>query len=131
MDINLLRKLLTANFEGFDTRKIDFLGEGFDSWVYTVNDEYVFRFPKHYESAQKLDIEISLLPQLQQHINLAIPNFKYVGKQRRNGFPFVGYRKIVGNVLERDYLYGLDKGLRDRLIADVAVFIEQLHSFPN
>jgi aminoglycoside 2''-phosphotransferase len=130
MDIEVARKALTANFESLDARKIKILGEGFDSWAFIVNDEYIFRFPKHYESSQKLEIEISLLPKLQQHIDFSIPNFEFVGRQPRNAFSFVGYRKIVGNALERDCLYGLDKSLKNRLIADLAVFIEQLHSFP-
>ncbi len=130
MDTESARENIMANFEDFEIGNIEPHGEGFDSRVFLVNCIYIFRFPKHSKSAQQLEVEIALLPELQRHLDLSIPSFEYVGRQQRNDFSFVGYRKIVGDALEKDYLYELDESLRDRLIRDVATFIEQLHSFP-
>jgi hypothetical protein len=45
--------------------KIDFIGRGEDSEAFCVNNEFVFKFPKHKNANDCLRNEILLLKQLQ------------------------------------------------------------------
>lgn len=104
-------------------------GEGMDSKAFLVNQELIFRFPKFADIAEKLKIEISLLPKLHSYLELQIPEFKYIGQQE-NSFPFVGYSKIGGEALEKELFESLDRETQERLIKQIADFFLSLHSFP-
>jgi aminoglycoside 2''-phosphotransferase len=125
-----VKQAIESSFPGFQARTVELAGEGMDSAAFTVNGEYVFRFPKYPEVAGKLKIEIDLLPALQDYVDIAIPQFEYIGVQQEGGLPFVGYRRIDGVELGQQLLLSLDTALRKRLIKKVAGFFNQLHDFP-
>jgi len=94
-----------------------------------VNDEWVFRFPKNREGADDLAKEIQILPHLSKYITLAIPQFEYVGKQK-NGLPFVGYKKLPGEIVGEDAVPLLPNEVRNMIARQIATFIDQLSAFP-
>ena len=105
-------------------------GEGMDNVAVTVNDEYVFRFPKIEKAATKVALEAALLPELQKGIDLRMPCPELVGTDPRTGLRFSGYRRIDGVPLEPEVLFGLDPAVQAGLMEQVVRFIRQLHSFP-
>ena len=128
--LNQAKENIRNSFPQFEIKAISFIGEGLDSKAFIVNDEFIFRFPKHEEVVSQFKAEISLLPKLRPQVRLEIPNFEYVGQQQENGFPFVGYKKIHGVGLERELLSRLSSDLQNKLIREISDFIQQVHSFP-
>jgi aminoglycoside 2''-phosphotransferase len=102
------------------------LGEGMDNRALLVAGELVFRFPKHAESAGRLQREIALLPKLAPRLDLTIPRIEYVGQQASTGYPFTGHRLIRGTPLPGD-LTGLT---RERAIRDIAGLLTALRAIP-
>ena len=66
------REAIENGFPGLVVDSIDLAGEGMDSLALTVNDEYVFRFPKLEEAAAKIRLEAVLLPVLQESLDVRI-----------------------------------------------------------
>ncbi len=129
-NLDQARENIQKNFPQLEVKSINFIGEGMDSQAFLVNNDLIFRFPKHTEVVSQLKAEICLLPKLRPQVQFEIPNFEYVGQQQENGFPFVGYRKIQSVGLEKELLVKLDPGLQGKLIKEMADFIQQVHSFP-
>ncbi len=96
-----VREDVGKNFPELKIASISYAGEGTDSRAFLLNDDLIFRFPKHQEIVGQLNAEICLLPLLRSYIQVAIPDFGYIGRRREGGFPFVGYKKIHGVGLEK------------------------------
>lgn len=94
-----------------------------------INEQWVFRFPKNEEGAEDLEKEIKIMPMLTERLTLAIPKFDYVGKQY-NGLPFVGYRRLPGEILGEDSVPSLPAAERSTIAGQIATFIDELSSFP-
>jgi aminoglycoside 2''-phosphotransferase len=124
-----LKKDIQVNFPELSITSCIFLGEGMDSVAVLVNDQLVFRFPKREDTAKQLKAEIALLPKLHSYIDLAIPNFTYIGK-RANGLPFVGYLLIAGPDVKSTGFPNIDPAIRDHIVEQIATFIRQVHDFP-
>ncbi len=106
------------------------LGEGMDSIAFSVGRILVFRFPKHAEAAAGLRREVALLPLLAPGLSLEIPRFAYVSEHSISGFPFVGYRIILGDPLHPRLYHRLPGTTRDRVHRDLGAFLSALHAFP-
>jgi aminoglycoside 2''-phosphotransferase len=128
--LNRAKENIQKGFPHFEVKSISFVGEGMDSQAFVVNDEFIFRFPKHEEVVSQLKAEISLLPKLSSYVHLKIPDFKYVGQQQENGFPFVGYKKIQGVGLAKGIIRKFNTDLQNKLIKEMADFLQQVRSFP-
>ncbi|WP_167569078.1 phosphotransferase family protein [Brevibacillus migulae] len=125
----ILEDIIRNNFPDLDIQYMQMLGEGRMSIAMLVNEEWVFRFPKKQEAADDLEKEIKIMPKLAEWITLAIPRFEYVGKQD-NGFPFVGYKMLPGELLGEDSFPSLPV-IEQRMIAcQIAKFINELSAFP-
>ena len=109
---------------------IKLAGEGLDNLALAVNDELVFRFPKLDEAAAKIELEATLLPELQKRLDVRIPTPEFVGTDPSTGFTFSGYRWINGVPLEPKVLFDLDPDLQTSLTEQIAGFLRHLHSFP-
>lgn len=120
---------IRRNFPDFDILTVKKLGEGLRSIALLVNGEWVFRFPKEREGADDLEKEINILPYLAERITLAVPQFAFVGKQH-NGLPFVGYRKLPGEIVGEDAVPSLPKEEKETLARQIAQFMDELSAFP-
>ena len=130
MQLEAVRSLIERSFPRLHVDSIEFIGEGFYSRAFEVNRKYVFRFPMSAVAAKQLDVEIALLPRLQDYVGVQIPRFEYIGRRPDRGFSFVGYEKIRGVPLGRKLLDGLEEGPRRGVIKELAGFLQQMHSFP-
>jgi aminoglycoside 2''-phosphotransferase len=109
---------------------IKVLGEGWRSTAVLVNKEWVFRFPKGEQAANDLRKELSILPRVAKRISIAIPEFVYVGEQSASGMPFVGYKKLPGDLLGESAVPDLSFEGRKRLARELASFMDELSSVP-
>ena len=76
--------------------------EGWANRTFLVNQQIVFRFPKHQVAAHDLVREIRLLTELAPTVPLPIPQYLYYGQPTQH-YPFVfgGYAFIEGTPLNQ------------------------------
>lgn len=120
---------ICRNFPQFSVSSWSTLGEGQMSRAILVNGEYVFRFPKHDEAAETLNNEILLLPRIATYLTLCIPRFEFIGRQA-NGWPFVGYAIIPGDLLSEDVFGELPKQIQQRVAEQIAQFMNEMQAIP-
>jgi aminoglycoside 2''-phosphotransferase len=109
---------------------VESLGEGLRNYAILVNGEWVFRFPKNQQGADELNKEIQLLPLLLGYVKISIPEFVYIGRQS-DGSPFVGYRKVKGDILGEEGMTAFPDDITDRLAKQLADFMNALSGFPS
>jgi aminoglycoside 2''-phosphotransferase len=92
--------------------------------VVILNDEFIFRFPKHDYASKHLSDEINLLRLLQNYITLQIP------APLCDSRDFLAYRLIQGETLRRDMLLRLSEDDQQALANQLAQFLKELHGVP-
>lgn len=75
MKAEFYRSVVSECFPQLKIHSIAFLAEGWDSFVWEVNGDVVFRFPKRAEVEAQLKKEAGLLPKLKRSVSAAIPVF--------------------------------------------------------
>ncbi len=115
-------------FPDFAIENMVLAGEGLDNRAYFVNDAYVFRFPKSPQAAESMEIEISLLPQLQEKVSVLIPQFAFVGRRGKSVL-FTGYKKIEGVALSAIW-EDASSSAQEIILRSLGRFLEEVHAFP-
>ena len=102
MDTEECARIIEKIFPQLKIEKVQPMQHGWDSFVVSVNDEYVFRFPLRPMVEKMLRREILLLPELAIELPVPIPNFKYIwqGSEEQQQM-FVGYPMIQGIPLSK------------------------------
>lgn len=103
---------------------IRLIGEGWDNRVFLVNEKVIFRFPRRKVAAELIAHENRVLPQLQSHFSLRMPNPIYQGKPSESyPYSFQGYVHLEGTS-------GEDLSQENRLasLRPLSVFLKQLHA---
>lgn len=98
--------------------------EGLLNDVVIVNEELVFRFPKHEYGFKHLKEEARILRLLTNYITLEIPSPLY------EGVDFLAYRLIHGETLRRDMLFRLTADNQQGVADQLAQFFKELHAIP-
>jgi aminoglycoside phosphotransferase (APT) family kinase protein len=125
VDEALARRLIRAQFPDVGLRSLSLLGQGWDTTVWLVDDEWVFRFPRRETVIRGLVNEISHLPKLAQLMPLPIPRPTYVGEPSLEyGWPFYGAPFLPGRELANA---GLDDRERAALGRPLGYFLRALH----
>lgn len=86
----------------------------------------MWRFLKRPDSAECLDLEIRLLPELADAVSLPRPRYEYISN-RAISPRFVGYRKIHGVTFDHERLAACRS---DPPLRQLAQFLTELHCFP-
>ncbi|MFU8797723.1 MAG: phosphotransferase [Gammaproteobacteria bacterium] len=103
------------------------LGEGWDNTTWRVNNEWLFRFPKHQLAAELLHNELRLLPVL-HHLPVSIPQPQFIGHPTDTIlYSFYGHKFLQGETAE---CYQLTHAERSKLAKPLAEFLKALHAFP-
>ena len=128
MDAERCRAILAACLPTLAVEDARYLAEGWDSAVFLVNGDLLFRFPKRREVAVTLERELQLLPELGPALPAPIPSFLY-RVQDCDGYPwtFAGYHRIEGRPADE---VDLSQQQKVALAAQVGRFLRALHSFP-
>jgi aminoglycoside 2''-phosphotransferase len=109
---------------------IEALGEGDFCTCYLINRTHVLRLAKHAQASASLRREMRLLPHLEQHLDVKIPQIQGAGTRVDTGEQFVFYPLIPGTIVEPEVLSSLDGTCRLNVVAQMAEFTARLHSFP-
>lgn len=104
------------------------LGEGWNSLVFLVNEELVFRFPKRRENWEELNREIAFLKAAARDLPLAVPRYLHVvpdSMAARHGYTV--YQYLRGHALD---IQAMSIERRAVAAADIANFLKSLHRLP-
>jgi len=123
VDEGLARRLLEEQFPDLASLPIVPLGAGWDNTVYTVGQDWVFRFPRREVVLPGFSLEIDFLPKLAPLLPFAIPVPERIGEPSDAfPWPFFGALKLpgveLGDAPETD---------RETLAVDLARFLTTLH----
>ena len=113
-----------------DMYDIQFIGEGDFCTCYLVNQSHVLRIARHFEASEALRREMLLLPNLEQYVDIQIPQIVGAGIRKDSGEQFIFYPFIPGTTLDRHTLMSLDPICRSEMVRQMAGFASQLHNFP-
>ena len=126
VDADLARRLIAEQFPELALDSLRLLGEGWDTTVWLVDDEWAFRFPRRQYVIAGIENEMALLPQLAPLLPLHIPNPTFRGRPAEAyRWPFYGAPFLPGRELAEA---GLDESERARLAQPLANFLRTLHS---
>jgi aminoglycoside 2''-phosphotransferase len=92
--------------------------------VVIVNDEIIFRFPKHEYGFRHLKDETRILRLLRNYVTLDTPAPLYEADD------CLAYRMIPGETLRRDLLMRLPDSDRQAVADQLAQFLKELHGVP-
>jgi aminoglycoside phosphotransferase (APT) family kinase protein len=97
LDAARAESLVAASFPDLAPVKAVYVDEGWDSVVFVVNREWVFRFPKRAQAEATHDVECALLPRLADRLPLPVPRPRW-RSERSPSYPFrfMGYARIAG-----------------------------------
>jgi aminoglycoside 2''-phosphotransferase len=107
-----------------DVRSLRLNEDGLINDVVVVNEEFVFRFPKHEYGFKHFKSEIKILRLLEGRLTLAIPSPFYVGED------CMAYRMIPGETLRPDLLLRMPGDDQQAIADQLAQFFSELHGFP-
>ncbi len=99
-----------------------------DHYVVEVNNQFIFRFPKTPEYAQRMLREKQLLEIIQHRVPVAIPHPTYSSEHPTT---FMGYHKIPGVALTSELYHDLTAAEQDALANQIAQFLYALHNSIN
>lgn len=99
---------------------------GLNNLVIIINDEWVYRFPRNDEARSDLLKESALLAVIRRYVKTAVPDFAF-----NAGREFVAYRLLAGKPLYRHALLRWGEAAQERLAADLAGFLSDLHNIPE
>ena len=125
----VVRSLVNEHFPDWTIRELRFCGQGSSFCTYALNQDYIIRCSRHRDSVRRLRWEERLLPKLQPQLQIAIPQFQYVGYMN-NGLPFCVYPMISGQPFEGKCYRRLSETEREKVVQQVAHFLKVLHDFP-
>lgn len=92
-----VRALISAQHPELEIAELRLLADGWDNAAWLLNEEWVFRFPRHTGAAALLDRELAVLPELARRLPLPIPVPVFVGRPAGDyPWSFFGARLIPG-----------------------------------
>lgn len=119
--------LLTRQCPALAVTQVQRLSEGWDNVTWLVNQQWLFRFPKHSNAARLLNHELKLLPALSR-LPLDIPKPQWIGMPSEHyPYTFYGHAFLQGETLDRCVL---SHHQRLDLAIPIAQFLKALHAFP-
>lgn len=122
---SLYLEKIRAVYPNISFDRLDFNQDGMVNDVIVVNHEIVCRFAKHDWAKQVLAHEARVLEVVRKYVDLQVPCFEHLEEG------FVTYRYIKGEPLSRNTLLKLSQAPQNRVISQLAIFHQQLHSIPN
>lgn len=123
-------KRVQTQYPQFSHSSAKYLGSGQYNDVITLDDTWIFRFPRHAIGAANLHREAQTLKALAGRLPLAIPCPEFVHMEDDAVQSFMGYRMINGTPLTREAAAALDEGQFRALVDRVVDFLLALHQSP-
>lgn len=123
-------KRIQTQYPQFSRSSAKYLGRGQYNNVITLDDTWIFRFPRHAIGGESLHREARTLQALRGNLPLAIPYPEFVHIEDDAAQSFMGYRMIDGTPLTREAAAALDEGQLRNLADQVVEFLLTLHKTP-
>lgn len=127
---NLVAQLALADI-GVPIESWSVLGSGQNSVAVLINDEWVFRFPRHAAAAESLDEEVAILQAVHGRLPVLTPDPEIAVDVPGIEWPVVAYRMIVGQVLDAGQIELLTAIELNRLGRDLGRFMNTLQGTPR
>ena len=109
--------------------KYSFNNEGQNNDIVIINDDIIFKFPKHLEEIGKMKRETDILNMLKKYITLDIPNPKYSEfNSFEVGHVYSGYKMIKGVSLKQNVFHSVQG--KHTIAKQLATFLKELHGIP-
>lgn len=123
-DLDLYRQKILNVRPDFSVADFKLLTEGWDCIAISVNDRFIFRFPRRTEISLYLKHEADLLDAIRPYVAMPIPNLRLY---RDGDDVFTLHEKIIGDhLLEEDY-NALSDDKRQHVADKLAAFYAALH----
>jgi aminoglycoside phosphotransferase (APT) family kinase protein len=90
--VNEHRRFVQERFPSVRAETLEPVGDGWDSYTYEVDGEWIFQFPRLPGAEVSLRKQLAMLPELAQELPALVPNPEHVSMDP----PCMGYRKIEG-----------------------------------
>ena len=118
---------ITAEFPDLKYESAKLITHGWDNNIVILDNAFVFRFPRNDEYVKKFKVEVNLIHYLQDKVSIAIPNYRYLSKDRSFG----GYPFIAGEVLTPELLQSQSGDVKESMAIDLANFLTTIHQTPK
>jgi aminoglycoside 2''-phosphotransferase len=116
---------IESEHRGLRIESSRFLGEGWNSLVYLVNNELVFRIPKRCENWEEMHREIAFLTFAADQLSLAVPHYTIVAPESTAAeCGYAVYRYLPGDAMD---LRTLTQKQQDAAAETLATFLRELH----
>ncbi|WP_257348388.1 phosphotransferase family protein [Pseudalkalibacillus decolorationis] len=124
-------KCIQSFYPALKTNRVEWNHTGQNNDIVFLNDEWVFRFPKHDQALSSLQTEYEQLAFIRSYISLPIPDPHFVNTDTNTlGQAFFGYRKIHGHPLNPETILEAEPSDRQSIANELVTFLNQLHSIP-
>ncbi len=127
LDSRQFAEVIRSHEPNLEVRRVVPIHEGWDSIVFEVNGEYMFRFPRREDVVAQYGMELQLLPLLTERLKTPVPEPAFVGRGDNGRLQFFGYSKIEGRPL-LDVATSAEQAAA--LAAACASFLGELHAVP-
>lgn len=118
-------KTIESENGGLSVRSATFIGEGWNSRAYLVNNEFVFRFPKRAEHWEELNREIAFLAFAAGRLPLAVPRYtQVVSRSRAAKYGYAAYQYLPGHSMDVSVL---TPKKRAETAGRIAAFLRSMH----
>lgn len=127
-NVKAIKYIIEHSFD-IKITSIKLIGNGNDSFAYEVNDNMIFKFPRHEKANENLLKEIEILQYLENKTTFNIPKVLYVNNDNSNyKYCIACFTKINGVSLSKEIYERLTDEEKDKLAQDLARFLKELHS---
>ncbi len=100
----------------------EYHSEWFDSYVYTINNEWIFKIPRRNDNTWKeLQREKIFLDKFGNNLPINIPKIEYMGDK------VLGYKKILWTHLTEEFFDNLNEDKRQKIARDLWMFLKKMH----
>lgn len=123
--VDIYEQRIRNIFPELSISKLSLNDKGLNNDVIEINNELIFRFPKHKKSVEKLSKESKVLNLIKDYITLDIPKVFYHDRE------VIGYFMICGIPLRKEILKELERGTIELVSRQLAIFLRELHSIPK
>ncbi|MGJ0362317.1 aminoglycoside phosphotransferase family protein [Aliarcobacter cryaerophilus] len=124
-----IENIIQKKYTSFYINTIKELGSGNDSIAYLINDEYVFKFPKHKKASLNLQNELKILNFIDNSLSLSTPKVEYWDIDSSNYKEYyIGYKKISGSTITVEMFNSLSENKKEQIANNLAKFLNELHS---
>lgn len=116
-------------YPDFEIETIQFLNAGYDSEAYLINEQFVFKFPRHAIAAKNLYKEAHILIEIGDQLPIKVPTVHFLGvSENDRQMAFVGYERILGEPLTTEIVQSLSDEVLAALAKEIAAFFKALHA---